>query len=67
MNDGFKNILINEKMQYVNIFLILLVCSNFNTVEANISMDGMLGHSIEKTNKHEFQLRMWKYLGVPCG
>jgi hypothetical protein len=39
-------------MQYVPIFneflLILLAYSNFNKVEANILMDGMLGHRNEK-------------------
>jgi hypothetical protein len=51
MNDGFKKMLLN-KMQYVDIFkefiLILLAYSNFNKVEANIPMDGLLGHSNEK-------------------
>jgi hypothetical protein len=49
-----KKHLLNKKVQYVDIFkefqLILLACSNFNKVEANISMDGMLSHSNESLN-----------------
>jgi hypothetical protein len=45
--------------------LILLAYSNFNKVEANSSMDGMLVTVLKRP--HEFQLRMWKYLGALCG